>query len=89
MVCSNSGERNQLIDATNFFVGVKVFVDVRSQHVNYSNAVSDELRKLGAAVHDKLLPSVTHVVFKDGSKATETKAHKYGCHLVSVNWVDR
>lgn len=69
-------------------IGVKAFVDVRSKHANHSLAVSEELRKLGAIIYDKLLPNVTHIIFKDGSKATEAKAHKYGAHLVSVNWVD-
>lgn len=70
-------------------LGVKAYVDVRSKYANHSGAVSEELKKLGAVIYGKLLPTVTHVIFKDGSKATEVKAHKYGAHLVSVNWVDR
>ena len=72
-----------------FATGVKVFVDVRSKHANHSTAVSEELRKLGAVVLDKLLPTVTHIIFKDGSKTTEAKANKYGAHIVNVSWVDR
>lgn len=69
--------------------GVKAYVDVRSKYANHSQAVSEELRKLGAVIYDKLLPTVTHIIFKDGSKATEARAQKFGTHLVSVNWVDR
>lgn len=61
---------------------------MRSKYANHSVAVSEELRKLGAKVHDKLLPCVTHIIFKDGNKGTITKAQRYGAHLVSVQWVE-
>lgn len=71
------------------FIGVRAYVDVRSRNDNHSQAVSDELRKLGAVVCGKFLPSVTHVIFKDGSKASVTKAARYGAHLVTVHWIER
>lgn len=71
------------------FLGLVVFVDVRSSYSNHSESVSAELQKLGATVVPKLTSSVTHIVFKDGSTATISKSAKLRAHLVNVQWVER
>ena len=48
-----------------------------------------ELWQLGATVVKKFTSDVTHVVFKEGSNRTKTKAQKKGIHLVSVLWVEK
>ncbi|XP_067945071.1 microcephalin-like isoform X2 [Watersipora subatra] len=68
--------------------GVKAYVDVKSKYANNSLAVSEELIKLGATISDKLDPSVSHVIYKDGYKVTEAKAKKFGIPMVGVAWLD-
>ena len=67
---------------------VVAFAEVRSGHDNRSESVRRELEQLGATVTRKFDNSVTHVIFKEGSKRTLTKAKKKGVHLVSVLWVE-
>lgn len=62
---------------------------MRSTNDNRSDAIRKELEQLGATVTKKFTEDVTHVIFKEGSKRTKTKAAKNKCHLVSVLWVDR
>ncbi|XP_037083883.1 uncharacterized protein LOC119104292 [Pollicipes pollicipes] len=68
--------------------GVVAFVDVRSGADNRSEPVRAQLRTLGATVTDRLTKQVTHVVFKDGSKATFDRARRDRLRLVSALWVD-
>ena len=72
-----------------FFLDVVAYVEVRSQNENRSRCIIRELTQLGAEVVPKFTNEVTHVIFKDGKKATRDKAQKKGIHLVSVLWVDR
>ena len=65
------------------------YVEVRTTNDNRSAAVRRELQLLGASVVKKFTNDVTHVVFKEGSNRTKTKAQKTGVHFVSVLWVDR
>ncbi|VDH90459.1 microcephalin [Mytilus galloprovincialis] len=67
---------------------VIAYVEVRSTNDNRSDAIRKELEQLGATVTKKFTEDVTHVIFKEGSKRTKTKAAKNKCHLVSVLWVD-
>ncbi|XP_063412281.1 microcephalin-like [Mytilus trossulus] len=67
---------------------VIAYVEVRSTNDNRSDAIRKELEHLGATVTKKFTEDVTHVIFKEGSKRTKTKAAKNKCHLVSVLWVD-
>ena len=60
---------------------------MRSKSENRSNAVSHELRQLGATVVNKLGPEVTHVIWKEGRPSTRDRARKRGAHVVSVLWV--
>ena len=64
------------------------FVDVRSTFENRSKAITSQLVQLGATVEPKLSNEVTHVIFKDGKKATRDKAKKKGLHFVSVLWIE-
>ena len=68
-------------------VDVVAYVEVRSKNENRSNAVSDQLRQMGAEVVDKLTPRVTHVIWKDGRPSTKDRAKKKGMHVVNVLWV--
>lgn len=68
---------------------VIAYVEVRTTNDNRSEAIRKELENLGAMVTKKFTDDVTHVIFKEGSKRTKTKAMKNKCHLVSVLWVDR
>merc|ERR1719425_106166 len=43
---------------------------------------------MGATVVEKLVASVTHVIFKDGSRITYQKAKKSGQHIVSAGWLE-
>ncbi|XP_062600147.1 microcephalin-like, partial [Saccostrea cucullata] len=67
---------------------VVAYVEVRSTNDNRSKAICRELVQLGAVVAKTFSNDVTHVVLKEGSKRTITKATKKGVHLVSVLWVD-
>lgn len=66
-----------------------MYVDVRSDNDNHSIAVSEVLESLGASIANKLLPHVTHIIFKNGSRTTLTTAKQYKCKVVSVQWVER
>ena len=68
---------------------VVAYVEVRTTNDNRSAAVRRELQLLGATVVKKFTDDVTHVVFKEGSNRTKTKAQKKDVHFVSVLWVDR
>ncbi|XP_060566419.1 microcephalin-like isoform X1 [Ruditapes philippinarum] len=67
---------------------VVAYVEVMSKNDNCSGAVMKVLQQLGATVTKKFTSDVTHVVFKEGSNRTRTKAQKKGIHLVSVLWVE-
>lgn len=71
------------------YLGVVAYAEVRSTNDNRSKAICDVLLELGATVVKKFTNEVTHVIFKEGTKRTKTKAQKKGVHLVSVLWVDR
>lgn len=54
--------------ATNATTGVVAYVEVRMEGDNRSGVIKDQLRALGASVQDRLNQSVTHVIFRDGTK---------------------
>ena len=66
---------------------VTAYVDVRTQDENRSDGIRSQLASLGATVVATFTNQVTHVIYKDGYKATLQKANKTGVHLVSVLWV--
>ena len=68
---------------------VIAYVEVRTTNDNRSEAIRRELKQLGATVVKKFSNDVTHVVFKEGTNRTKTRAQKKGVHFVSVLWVDR
>lgn len=71
---------------------VSAYVEVRCGDdggLNYSKTVSKILESLGAIIQPKITPSVTHVVFKNGTQKTIEMAHKHNVHIVSVSWVDQ
>merc|ERR1719193_480839 len=68
--------------------GTVVFVDFRSDHENRGNVLKKVAKMMGASVVDKLMASVTHVIFKDGSRITYQKAKKSGQHIVSAGWLE-
>ncbi|XP_068748669.1 microcephalin-like [Montipora capricornis] len=68
--------------------GVVAYIEVRSNTENRFEGISKQVEMLGAMVTKKFTPEVTHVIFKDGKKATRDKALKRGIHLVSVLWVE-
>ncbi|KAF0298862.1 Microcephalin [Amphibalanus amphitrite] len=67
---------------------VVAYVDVRSGADNRSEPIRTQLRALGALVVERFTKNVTHVIFKDGSKATYDRARRDRLRLVSVLWVD-
>lgn len=68
--------------------GVIAFIEVRSNTENRFDGISKQVEMLGAKVSKKFTPDVTHVIFKEGKKATKERALKKGIHLVSVLWVE-
>lgn len=72
--------------------GVVCFIDIRilEGEGDSSDEFADMLRKLGATVVPKLKTKgkskATHLVFKDGERATYEKARSEGLHIVSAEW---
>ncbi|XP_063602255.1 uncharacterized protein LOC134778263 [Penaeus indicus] len=75
-------------DVTVILRGVIAYVEVRMGSDNRSQVIKEQLKVLGAEVRDRLSPDTTHVIFKDGSKATFNRAQKRGLHLVSSLWLE-
>ncbi|XP_047482109.1 microcephalin-like [Penaeus chinensis] len=75
-------------DVTIILRGVIAYVEVRMGSDNRSQVIKEQLKVLGAEVRDRLSPDTTHVIFKDGSKATFNRAQKRGLHLVSSLWLE-
>ncbi|XP_048582540.1 microcephalin isoform X2 [Nematostella vectensis] len=78
----------QPVTEEQILTGVVAFIDVRSNTENRFDGISKQMELLGATVVRKFIPEVTHVIFKDGKKATREKALKKGIHLVTVLWVE-
>nr|XP_045598329.1 microcephalin-like [Procambarus clarkii] len=68
--------------------GVVAYVEVRMECDNRSAVIKEHVRALGAEVQERLNASVTHVIFRDGSKTVFNRAMKRGLHLVSSLWVE-
>ncbi|XP_042888811.1 uncharacterized protein LOC122264145, partial [Penaeus japonicus] len=75
-------------DVTVILRGVVACVEVRMGSDNRSQVIKEQLKVLGAEVRERLSQDTTHVIFKDGSKATFNRAQKRGLHLVSSLWVE-
>ncbi|XP_037804271.1 uncharacterized protein LOC119598642 [Penaeus monodon] len=75
-------------DVTVILRGVIAYVEVRMGSDNRSQVIKEQLKVLGAEVRDRLSPDTTHIIFKDGSKATFNRAQKRGLHLVSSLWLE-
>jgi len=78
----------QLVLPDKILEGVIAFIEVRSNTENRFDGISKQVEMLGAKVSKKFTPDVTHVIFKEGKKATKERALKKGIHLVSVLWVE-
>ncbi|VDP92416.1 unnamed protein product [Echinostoma caproni] len=67
--------------------GVVALVEVKSSLGNPALAISSRLQYLGATVARTLGPSVTHVVFRNGSESLLAAAKKAKKHIVTPAWV--
>ena len=72
----------------NILEGVRAYVEVRSKNENRSDVVINQLIALGGIVEPKLGNKCTHIIFKEGSLTTYTKAKKLGIFIVSASWLD-
>lgn len=70
------------------FRGVVAFIDVRSELFDNSQGVKEVMSSLGATVEKTFNKQVTHVIFKDGTLATYSKAKKLNIPLISILWVE-
>lgn len=71
-----------------FFSDVVAYVEVFSGADNRSAIIGNVLRDLGAAICQRFINKVTHVVFREGRQSTVERARSKNIHLVSVLWVD-
>ncbi|KAF7232114.1 hypothetical protein EG68_06297 [Paragonimus skrjabini miyazakii] len=67
--------------------GVVAYIDVKSSFGNPALAISSHLQALGAKVIHTLSPSVTHVIFRNGSEVTKQWASRRGVYLITPGWV--
>ncbi|KAF8563934.1 hypothetical protein P879_08498 [Paragonimus westermani] len=67
--------------------GVVAYIDVKSSFGNPALAISSRLQALGAKVIHTLSPSVTHVIFRNGSEVTKQWASRRGVYLITPGWV--
>ncbi|KAF5401884.1 hypothetical protein PHET_04925 [Paragonimus heterotremus] len=63
--------------------GVVAYIDVKSSFGNPALAISSHLQALGAKVIHTLSPSVTHVIFRNGSEVTKQWASRRGVYLIA------
>lgn len=79
-----------LTSATNATAGVVAYVEVRMEGDNRSGVIKDQLRALGASVQERLNQSVTHVIFKDGTKVVtypiHIHAYVHSCLVSDILW---
>ncbi len=69
--------------------GVVVFVDARSEFGDLSGPIAAQVTALGGETSASFSPSVTHVVFKNGKKATADRAVKRALPMVSIAWIEK
>jgi len=77
-----------LTKKAHILTGIVIFVDFRSENENRGNVLKKAASDLGATIADKLVSTVTHVIFKDGSRITYQKAKKAGLHILSAGWLE-
>ena len=65
-----------------------LFVDFRTGNENRGDVLRKVALELGAQVVDKFGPSVSHVIFKDGSKANYKRAKRAGIPILSASWLE-
>ena len=65
-----------------------LFVDFRTGNENRGDVLRKVALELGAQVVDKFGPSVSHVIFKDGSKAIYKRAKLAGIPILSASWLE-
>jgi len=65
-----------------------LFVDFRTDNENRGDVIRKVALELGAKVVDKFGPSVTHVIFKDGSKVNYKRAKIAGIPILSASWLE-
>ncbi|KAK4312922.1 hypothetical protein Pmani_015693 [Petrolisthes manimaculis] len=88
-VCGESLETSDTLpDPSTVLQGVVAYVEVRMEGDNRSGVIMDQLKALGASVQDRLNQTVTHVIFKDGTKSVFMRARKRGLHILSSLWVE-
>jgi microcephalin len=68
--------------------GLTFFVEVRAGRDNRTRGIQTSLRRLGANISEKVTRHVTHVIFRDGTRANFQKAKKLGLPILSLLWVD-
>ncbi|CAL4139567.1 unnamed protein product, partial [Meganyctiphanes norvegica] len=93
LVFPESEDEDEIIVATQpssilVLQDVIAYVEVRIGCDNRSAVVIEKLKSLGAEIRNKLTTDVTHVIFKDGSKATFNRAKKRKIYIVSSLWVE-
>ena len=68
--------------------GLTMFVEIRAGRDNRTRAIQQNLRNLGAAISEKVTRHVTHVIFRNGSRANFEKAKRLGRPILSFLWVE-
>eukprot|EP00743_Colponemidia_sp_Colp-15_P008149 GILK01008838.1.p1 GENE.GILK01008838.1~~GILK01008838.1.p1 ORF type:complete len:487 (-),score=59.63 GILK01008838.1:172-1602(-) len=77
------------LSISSLLAGVVAHVETYSEgNINSSRTISNKLKSLGASIHDRLSPHVTHLVWKEGKTVVWERASRYP-HLciVSPLWV--
>lgn len=69
--------------------GTKVFVEVFNDNANISSAFHNKLRELGASVSERFHKTISHVVWKEGTRATYERAISRGLPIVTPLWIHR
>jgi hypothetical protein len=64
--------------------GLTFFVEVRAGRDNWTRGIQTSLRRLGANISEKVMRHVTHVIFRDGTRANFQKAKKLGLTILSL-----
>ena len=73
----------------NIMKSVVAFVDVRSSDGNNSSLViQNRLKAAGATIVQKVCPTVTHCVFREGLKSNYTYCERRKIPMVNVSWVE-
>lgn len=67
--------------------GVTAFIEVFDSHGSISSALFDVLTSLGAEILRRWKPTVTHVIWRKGSKTSYARAIEHSQVLVTPQWI--